>query len=265
MVVMKTPAKRRLRLGVPQTAHASTVDPAEIARFAAIAEEWWDPDGKFRPIHRLNPARMAFLRDRLCAQFERDPKRPRPLAGLLVLDIGCGGGLVSEPLTRLGATVTGIDADATTIGVARAHAEGAGLQIAYETAAAEDLATRGAQFDAVCALEIIEHVADLGAFAQAASALTRPGGALVFATLNRTAKSFVLGILAAEYLLRWLPRGTHEWRKFVRPSELDAALRPNGVRLTALQGLFYDVLADDWRLADDMAVNYLAFAVKDPA
>jgi 2-polyprenyl-6-hydroxyphenyl methylase/3-demethylubiquinone-9 3-methyltransferase len=240
----------------------SSVDDAEIARFAAMAEAWWDPDGKFRTLHKFNPPRLAFLRDRLCAHFGRPAGTLRPLDGLAILDVGCGGGLVSEPLARMGARVTGIDAAAENVAVARAHAEATGLAIDYRHATAEDLADAGARFDAVVALEVVEHVADLDAFLGACAAVTRPGGAMVVATLNRTAKAFAFAVVGAEYVLGWLPRGTHQWRKFVRPSELARALRARGLVLAELAGMRYEVLTDEWRLCDDLSVNYLAFATK---
>ncbi len=241
-------------------ATATSIDPAEVQRFAAMAEEWWDPHGKFKPLHQLTPVRLQFIRDRLAGHFGRQPLAPSPLAGLRLLDVGCGGGLISEPMARLGATVVGIDASERNIAVARAHAAQSGLAIGYRHAAAEDLAAAGEQFDAVLALEIVEHVADLPNFMAACAALTRPGGALVFSTLNRTPQSFLFGIVAAEYVLGWLPRGTHQWNRFLRPSELAAALRPHRVQLTALQGISYQPLADRWRLSSDLTVNYLAFA-----
>jgi 2-polyprenyl-6-hydroxyphenyl methylase/3-demethylubiquinone-9 3-methyltransferase len=241
----------------------SSADPAEVARFAALAEEWWDPDGGFRPLHKLNPARLGYIRDRLAMHFGRDALGPKPLAGLAVLDIGCGGGLVSEPLTRLGARVTGIDATAETIGVAKAHAGLAGLAIDYRLATVEEVAAGGQAFDAVVALEVVEHVTDLDPFVAGCCALTRSGGALVFSTLNRTAKAFVQAIVGAEYVLRWLPRGTHRWDRFVRPSELVYALRRHGARVTDLSGLGYDMVRDAWRLRPDLAVNYFAFAIKE--
>lgn len=242
-------------------ATAASVDPAEIARFAAMAEEWWSPEGKFRPLHKFNPARLAFIRDSLCAHFGRDPLAPSPLRGLRLLDIGCGGGLVAEPMARLGATVVGIDASEKNVGIARVHAEQSGLDIDYRHAAAEDLVAAGERFDAVLALEVVEHVADLGSFFGACAALVKPEGALVVATLNRTPQSFLLAIVGAEYVLGWLPRGTHQWSKFVRPSELAAKLRPYGARITALRGMSYNPLKDEWRLSDDLSVNYFALAV----
>jgi 2-polyprenyl-6-hydroxyphenyl methylase/3-demethylubiquinone-9 3-methyltransferase len=241
---------------------AASIDPAEVARFSAMAEEWWDPNGKFRPLHQLNPARLQFIRDRLAGHFGRDGLAPSPLSGLRVLDIGCGGGLVSEPMARLGAAVVGVDASDRNIAAARAHAEQVGLAIDYRTAAAEDLAAAGERFDAVLALEVIEHVADMDSFIAACTALARPGGALVLSTLNRTPQSFLFGIVAAEYVLGWLPRGTHQWGRFVRPSELAASLRPHGLSITAMEGLSYQPMAERWRLSRDLSVNYLAFAAK---
>jgi 2-polyprenyl-6-hydroxyphenyl methylase / 3-demethylubiquinone-9 3-methyltransferase len=244
------------------TATATSIDPAEVERFSAMAEEWWDPHGKFKPLHQLTPTRLQFIRDQLAGHFGRDPLAPNPLAGLRLLDVGCGGGLISEPMARLGAGVVAIDASERNIAVARLHAEQSELAIDYRNAAAEDLAAEGEQFDAVLALEIVEHVADLPAFMAACAALTRPGGAMVFSTLNRTPQSYLFGIVAAEYVLGWLPRGTHQWNRFLRPSELAAALRPLGVTVTALQGMSYQPFSDLWRLTRDLSVNYLAFAVR---
>jgi 2-polyprenyl-6-hydroxyphenyl methylase/3-demethylubiquinone-9 3-methyltransferase len=239
----------------------STVDRAEVARFAASAASWWDPNGKFRPLHQLNPTRLAFIRDCLAAHFGRDIRASKPFAGLRLLDIGCGGGLVSEPLARLGASVTGIDAAGEALAVARAHAAAAGLNIDYREAAVEDLGA-SESFDAVLALEIVEHVADPMLFLAAAARLVRTGGGLVASTLNRTPKAFVFGIIGAEYLLRWLPRGTHQWRKFLRPSELAAGLRSHGLSTKEITGLSYNPLAGRWVLSHDIDVNYMAFAVK---
>lgn len=227
-----------------------------------MAAEWWDPAGKFGPLHKLGPVRLAYIRDRICAHFGRDARRARPLAGLRVLDIGCGGGLIAEPMARLGASVTGVDASATNIGVARTHAAEVELEIDYRHTTAEALVAAGETFEVVLALEIVEHVADLEAFLGAVAALTRRGGCLVLATLNRTPQSYLLAIIGAEYVMRWLPRGTHDWRKFVRPSELAAGLRRHGAEIQDLTGVTYNPISDSWRPGRDLGVNYLAFAAK---
>lgn len=240
-----------------------TVDDAEIAKFAAMAEEWWDPDGKFRPLHRLNPVRLEFLRDRIADRFGRDTRADRPLAGLTILDVGCGGGLLCEPMARLGAAVTGIDAGEGNVEIARAHAGAMGLSIDYRFAAAANLAAAGRAFDVVLNMEVIEHVADRDAFLGDCARLVRPGGLMFLATLNRTPKAYLLAIVGAEYVLRWLPRGTHAWRRFVRPSEMAASLRRAGMTMTELTGVAYDPLKDGWKLAPhDLDVNYMAVAAK---
>jgi 2-polyprenyl-6-hydroxyphenyl methylase / 3-demethylubiquinone-9 3-methyltransferase len=241
-------------------AEPSNIAPEEVARFAAQAARWWDPEGEAKPLHRLNPARLQFIRDRLAAHFCREPRTPRPFAGLALLDIGCGAGLIAEPMTRLGFAVTGIDAAPEMLAAARDHAALSGLAIAYEDATLETLAQAGRDFDAVLALEVVEHVPDPDAFLAAAARLVKPGGALIASTLNRTARSFLLGIVAAEHVLRWIPRGTHDWRRFRRPSELAAGLRRAGLRVGALEGLVYDPIHDSWRLSHDLGVNYLVFA-----
>lgn len=240
----------------------TTVDPGEIARFAALADSWWDPNGKFRPLHKFNPVRLAFLRDRLAAHFGRDATTLRPFAGLRLLDIGSGGGLVAEPMARLGFDVVGIDATAENVATAQIHAEQVGLAIDYRAIPIEELAATGERFDVVLALEIIEHVADLGAFCDAAAAVLKPGGALIAATLNRTAKAYLFAVVGAEYVLRWLPRGTHDWKKFVRPSELAAGLRRNTMRSEEVVGVSYNPLTDAWNLTRDLDVNYMMYAVK---
>jgi 2-polyprenyl-6-hydroxyphenyl methylase/3-demethylubiquinone-9 3-methyltransferase len=240
----------------------ASVDPTEVARFSALAEEWWDPAGKFRPLHKLNPTRLAFVRDRVAGHFGRDPLAGQPFDGLTILDIGCGGGLLAEPLRRLGARVTGIDASGRNVEVAALHAAQGGLEGDYRHATAERLAEAGESFDVVLNMEVVEHVADLNAFLDASSALVKPGGAMVVATLNRTPKAFLLGILGAEYLLRWLPPGTHDWRRFVRPSELARALGAGGLSVTEIAGMTYNPLTDAWRLARDTDVNYMVLAVK---
>jgi 2-polyprenyl-6-hydroxyphenyl methylase / 3-demethylubiquinone-9 3-methyltransferase len=243
-----------------------TVDHAEIAQFARLAAQWWDAEGDFRPLHRINPVRLGFIREHLIAHFARDPRSLRPFAGLRLLDIGCGGGLVAEPMTRLGFEVTGIDADSAALGVARAHAAEWDLAIDYRAATAEDLvADEAAAFDVVLALEVIEHVADTSLFLAHAARLVRPGGALVAATINRSAKAFFFAIIGAEYVLRWLPRGTHHWEKFMRPSELAAGLRAQGMVVRALKGISYEPLTDRWSISPDLAVNYLLFATQPKA
>lgn len=239
--------------------HSTTVDPDEIARFAALAEEWWDPDGRMGPLHKLNPPRLSFIRDRLCGHFGVQAQRMRPLAGLSILDVGCGGGLLSEPLARMGAKVAGIDATETLVKAAQSHAAACGVDVDYRVATAEEVE---GPFDAVIALEVIEHVADADAFIAACVRLVRPGGALILSTINRTPKAYVFAIVGGEYVLRWLPAGTHDFRKFIRPSELAALLRPHGVAIAELAGLSYNTLDGGWRLSRDVSVNYLAFAPK---
>ena len=241
---------------------ATTVDPEEIARFSAMAAEWWDPAGKFRPLHKFNPVRLGYLRDRLCARFDRDPRSLTPLTGLRLLDVGCGGGLISEPLARMGADVTGIDASENNIGTARAHAERTGVAVDYRCTTAEELHAAGETFDIVLSLEVVEHVADVDLFLDTCCGLVGGGGAMSLATLNRTPKAFLLGIVGAEYVMRWLPRGTHRWNRFVRPSELARALRRNRVSVTDVTGLAYDILSGDWRTSTDVSVNYILFAEK---
>ncbi len=243
-------------------ASPSSIDRAEIARFAALAPQWWHEDGAFRPLHRLNPARIGFLRDQLAGHFGRDPRARRPFAALRLLDIGCGGGLLCEPLARLGFAVTGIDADRAALKVARAHAKGQRLAIDYRAQSAAELAAAGLRFDAVLALEVVEHAADATAFLATASQLVRPGGAFAASTLNRTPAAFLFAILGAEYLLRWLPRGTHDFKKFLRPSELASRLRDAGLRVERLAGLSYEPWRDRWRVGPDLSVNYLLFATK---
>ncbi len=244
-------------------AKGGTADAEEVARFAAIAEEWWDPNGKFRPLHQLAPVRLAFIRDQVSARFDIDPDAEAPFKGLKFLDVGCGGGLVTEPLARLGAEVTAIDAAERSIEIARHHATEGGLDIDYRVQQPEDLAATGAAFDVVINLEVVEHVADLNAFLDASAQMVRPGGGMVLSTINRTLKSLALAKVMAEYVLRWLPVGTHEWHKFVKPSELAQGLRHAGMEITALEGMHYDPLADRWRAGRNIDINYLAFAKKD--
>ncbi len=280
---------------------SSTIDPEEVERFSRMADEWWDPHGKFKPLHRMNPLRVGYIRDWALKHFglrasgfglqEKEPslesgtQSPEPIT---LLDIGCGGGLVCEPLARLGARVTGIDASEKNIAVAKAHARQSRLDIGYRCTTAEELledvgmrsdevmekktaplphhsTTPSPTFDIVLALEIIEHVADVEAFVAAASALVKPGGLIFFSTLNRTAKSFALAIVGAEYILRWLPVGTHDWKKFLRPSELCAPLRRNGIEIVEMTGMVMDPLSGKWRLdPHDLGVNYMVVGRKTP-
>jgi 2-polyprenyl-6-hydroxyphenyl methylase / 3-demethylubiquinone-9 3-methyltransferase len=246
----------------PQAIGPGSVDAAEIARFSALAATWWDPSGPMAPLHQLNPARLGYIRDRIAGHYGRDAFAPGPIKGLTVLDIGCAGGLLCEPLTRLGARVTGIDAAAENVAVAKSHAEAMRLDIDYRHASPEDLTAEGVRFDAVLALEVVEHVADVDTFLQAAADLVKPGGLLITSTLNRTAKSFALAIVGAEYLLRWLPAGTHDWRKFLKPSELARSLRAAGLTVADLSGLTFDPFRKSWRVGRDVGVNYILTALK---
>ena len=248
---------------MPKDAFDGTAEPDEVARFAALAEKWWDPKGPLKPLHALNPTRIAFVRDRVAARFGRDALGDQPLRGLELLDIGCGAGLLSEPMARLGARVVGIDAAEESIRVARRHARDGGLDIEYRHAAPEALAAAGERYDVVLNMEVVEHVADLDGFLAATCALVKTGGALFVATLNRTMRSFVFGIVGAEYVLRWLEPGTHDWRKFVRPAELARGLRRGGVAVTEMSGVRYNPLTDTWSLGRDLSINYMAFAVKE--
>ena len=240
----------------------TTIDPTEVARFSALAAEWWNPTGTFRPLHRFNPVRIAYIRDRATAHFGRPADSITPLKGLTLLDIGCGGGLLSEPMARLGAAVTGVDASEKNIKTAATHAAETGLAIDYRATTAEVLAATGAQFDIILNMEVIEHVADVPLFLSACSRMLKPGGLMVIATLNRTAKAFALAIVGAEYVLGWLPRGTHDWRKFLRPSEIAAELAANGLALGQIDGVSYNPLREQWLLSRDTAVNYVLTAVK---
>jgi 2-polyprenyl-6-hydroxyphenyl methylase/3-demethylubiquinone-9 3-methyltransferase len=243
-------------------AQTPTLDREEVARFAKLSGQWWDERGPFRQLHRINPVRLTYIRDQLCRKFARDAKQAASLAGLSVLDIGCGGGLVCEPLARLGASVTGIDPAAENIAAAKAHASAQGLDIAYEVATAEELAARGQSYDAVLLLEVVEHVPDVPAFLKTVAPLVKPGGVMILSTLNRTLKSFALAIVGAEFILRWLPIGTHQWQRFVTPEELASALSAAGLALTGTEGLVYDPFSDEWRLGTDTDVNYFASAAR---
>ncbi|MGA8649727.1 MAG: bifunctional 2-polyprenyl-6-hydroxyphenol methylase/3-demethylubiquinol 3-O-methyltransferase UbiG [Xanthobacteraceae bacterium] len=239
---------------------AGTVDQDEVARFSRLAGEWWDPRGPMAALHKFNPVRLAYIRDRAAEHFGRDPTKLDSLKGLRILDIGCGGGILCEPLARLGASVVGADPSEKNIAVARRHAAQSGLAIDYRDATAEALAEAGEIFDVVLAMEVVEHVTDVGQFIGRAAALVKPGGLLFVATLNRTAKSFALAIVGAEYILRWLPRGTHQWDKFVTPNELEIAIERSGLRISGETGVIYNLLADRWQLSRDMDVNYMVVA-----
>ncbi|HEY8276692.1 MAG TPA: bifunctional 2-polyprenyl-6-hydroxyphenol methylase/3-demethylubiquinol 3-O-methyltransferase UbiG [Methyloceanibacter sp.] len=239
-----------------------TLDMEEIARFSRLAAEWWDAEGPFRPLHRINPTRLTYIRDQICRHFARDPKTPKSLLGLSVLDIGCGGGLVCEPLTRLRASVTGVDPAVETIEAARTHARAVKLDINYQAATTEDIAAKGKSYDVVLLLEVIEHVPDVPAFLKTVAPLVKPGGMMILSTLNRTLKAYALAILGAEYILRWLSIGTHQWERFVRPQELSTALNAAGLKLTDTTGMIYNPLADQWSLSSDTDVNYFATATR---
>jgi 2-polyprenyl-6-hydroxyphenyl methylase/3-demethylubiquinone-9 3-methyltransferase len=244
-------------------AASSSVDPADVARFDALGEDWWNPAGSMRALHEINPLRIGWLRDEICRRFQRDPLGAgRPLAGLTVLDIGCGAGLLSEPLSRLGALVVGLDPARRNIEVARRRAEETGAAPTYRVGTVEDLAAESARFDVVLAMEVVEHVRDPRRFVVDACGLVRDGGLFAASTLNRTLRSFALAIVGAEYVLRWLPRGTHRWEQFVTPEELVAAMRSAGMREAARSGVIFDPLRREWRLSRDVGVNYMIAARK---
>jgi 2-polyprenyl-6-hydroxyphenyl methylase/3-demethylubiquinone-9 3-methyltransferase len=240
----------------------ATEDPAELDKFATLGGAWWDTAGPMAPLHKLNPVRVQFIRDQACRHFHRDPGAFEPLRGLRVLDVGCGGGLLTEPLARLGALATGIDPLESSIEAARAHAQAGGLEVDYRTGSAEALAQQKERFDLVVASEVIEHVLEPADFTDALAAVTRPGGMLVVTTLSRTLASFAGAIVGAEYLLGWLPRGTHDWRRFLTPAELARLLRASGFRPVAVRGASYDGAHDEFRLERDPSVNYLLAAVR---
>jgi 2-polyprenyl-6-hydroxyphenyl methylase/3-demethylubiquinone-9 3-methyltransferase len=237
-----------------------SVDPEEVAKFSALAAQWWDPAGKFAPLHKFNPVRLRFIRDQAIAHFGRDPASLRPFAGLSLLDIGCGGGLLCEPMARLGFAVTGADASEKNIGTAKAHAAEAGLDITYRATTAEALAAEGCQFDVVLNMEVVEHVADVSAYLEACAKLVKPDGLTFVATLNKTLKSLALAKIGAEYVLNWLPRGTHDWSRFITPAELKKILEDFDLTILKQQGVSFDPMSWDWRLSDDVDVNYMIVA-----
>lgn len=238
----------------------TTIDQTEVDRFSAMAAEWWSPTGKFRPLHKFNPVRLGYIRDKASAHFNRDPKSARPLEGLRVLDIGCGGGLLSEPVARMGASVLGADASEKNIGIAKTHAAQTGVSVDYRAVTAEALAEAGETFDIVLNMEVVEHVADVDFFIRTCASMVRPGGIMLVATINRTLKARALAIFAAEVVLRWLPRGTHQYEKLVTPTELEAPLTASGMDVVEKQGVFYNVLQDSWNLSSDTDVNYMILA-----
>jgi 2-polyprenyl-6-hydroxyphenyl methylase/3-demethylubiquinone-9 3-methyltransferase len=244
---------------------ATTINDAEIAKFTAMAEEWWDPKGKFKPLHKFNPVRLSYIREHLLAHFGRDGTAMRPFEGLTILDVGCGGGLLCEPLARLGATVTGIDAAERNIAIARLHAEQSGLAIDYRATTSEALAAEGATYDMVLNMEVVEHVDNVPLYMKSCADLVKPGGLMLTATLNRTARAYAFAIVGAERILRWLPRGTHDWNKFLTPDETKTLLTRNGLRVTGETGVVFHPLADEWRKSRDMAINYMIMAERPAA
>lgn len=240
----------------------STIDAGEVERFSALAAEWWNPNGKFRPLHKFNPVRLAYIRDHVAARFGRDPRAAEPFKGLRILDIGCGGGLLCEPMARLGAEVVGADASETNIEVAKLHAAEAGVRVDYRAETAEALAEKGETFDVVLNMEVVEHVADINLFIEKCAQMLRPGGIMFVATINRTLKALGLAIIGAEYVLRWLPRGTHQYGKLVRPEELERALTAAGLVTIDRTGVVYNPLSDRWQRSRDMDVNYIVLAEK---
>ena len=238
----------------------TTIDSGEIAKFAAMADEWWDPKGKFKPLHTFNPVRLGYIRDWALKHFGRDETHMRPLEGLRVLDIGCGGGLLTEPLTRLGASVTGIDAGGKNIAVARLHAERMGLTIEYRETTSEALAAEGKTFDIVLNMEVVEHVSNVPLYMKSCADLVAPGGLLFSATINRTARALAFAKFGAEYVLRWLPAGTHDWNKFLTPDELEALITRDGLKIIEKTGVVFHPLADEWRKSRDTGINYMVLA-----
>lgn len=250
-------------ISVPSSARAGLTDPAEIAKFEAMAAEWWDPHGKFKPLHMLNPCRLDYVTSQIAAEFGRDLSAPLPFSGLRILDIGCGGGLLSEPMARLGAGVVGADPAPRNIPVARIHAEQSGLEIDYRVTTAEDLAAQGDRFDVVLNMEVVEHVPDPQSYLLACQQLLKPGGLMICSTLNRNAKSFAMAIVGAEYVMRWLPKGTHEWRKFITPDELYDLIRKAGLEPVDRKGFVFNPLGWSWSIsARDLSVNYVTASVK---
>lgn len=238
----------------------TTIDDAEVERFSKLAAEWWNPTGKFKPLHKFNPVRLTYIKEKVSARFDRDIKATDALAGLRILDIGCGGGLLCEPMARLGAEIVGVDASATNINVASLHAEQSGLCIDYRATTAEALSAEGETFDIILNMEVVEHVADVPLFLSECSKMLRPGGLMFIATINRTMKAWGLAIIGAEHILRWLPKGTHQYEKLVRPEEIERPLNAEGLSILEINGVFYNPLKDVWALSNDTDVNYMMLA-----
>ncbi|WP_137150811.1 bifunctional 2-polyprenyl-6-hydroxyphenol methylase/3-demethylubiquinol 3-O-methyltransferase UbiG [Devosia sp. FKR38] len=243
----------------------TTINDAEVAKFTAMAEQWWDPKGKFKPLHKFNPVRLSYIRESLLSHFGRDGSAMRPFEGLSILDVGCGGGLLCEPLTRLGASVTGIDAAERNIAIARLHAQQSGLAIDYQATTSEALAAAGRRFDVVLNMEVVEHVDNVPLYMKSCADLVAPGGLMLTATINRTLRARALAVFAAERVLRWLPVGTHDWNKFLTPEEIKALITRNGLTVTAESGVVFHPLADEWRLSPDMGINYMVLAARPAA
>lgn len=241
----------------------TTVDPSEIAKFEAMAAEWWDMNGKFKPLHMLNPCRLDYITQQIAAEYDRDLTQPEPFKGLRILDIGCGGGLLAEPMARLGACVVGADAAPRNIPVAQVHAEQSGLEIDYRCITAEELAEAGETFDVVLNMEVVEHVADPLAYLTACQELLKIGGLMVCSTINRNPKSYVMAIIGAEHVMRWLPKGTHEWSKFITPDELFELISQAGLDPVDRKGFVFNPISWSWSLSDrDLSVNYVTASLK---
>jgi 2-polyprenyl-6-hydroxyphenyl methylase / 3-demethylubiquinone-9 3-methyltransferase len=238
----------------------TTIDQTEVDRFSAMAGEWWDPTGKFKPLHKFNPVRIAYIRDKVAEKFGCDPRSHQPLKGLRVLDIGCGGGLLSEPMARMGANVLGADASEKNIGIASTHAGQSGVVVDYRAVTAEALAADGEKFDIVLNMEVVEHVSNVPFFIETCASMVKPGGLMFVATINRTLKAAALAIVGAEYVLRWLPRGTHQYEKLVRPEEIEQPLNASGMNVIDRTGVFFNALSNQWNLSKDMEVNYMLLA-----
>jgi len=248
---------------VNRTSSLGTVETTEVERFSRHAADWWDPRGPMAALHKFNPVRLGYIRDQAAARFSRDAKKLDCLKGLRILDIGCGGGILSEPLARLGADMVGVDPAEENVETARVHAEDQGVTIDYRAGTAEEFAEAGERFDVVLAMEVVEHVADIELFVSTCASMIKPGGLMIAATLNRTLKSFMLAIVGAEYVLRWVPRGTHRWDKFVTPRELETTIENIGLRIISERGVIYNPFADRWQLSSDMDVNYMLVAARD--